>query len=101
MGLKEEVVDKPFLTTPLLWHWLENENEAAEVRLRVSWLLKHWGAEHPSTVVEDLGNGISLELVEIPGGTFMMGSPEGEGEDREKPQHEVTVQPSICQDVWI
>ncbi|NET55580.1 MAG: formylglycine-generating enzyme family protein [Symploca sp. SIO2E6] len=44
---------------------------------------------------EDLGKGILLEMVAIPGGTFMMGSP-----DREKrrvaeeiPQHSVTVKP--------
>ncbi len=47
------------------------------------------------TVTEDLGNGIKLEMIAIPGGKFMMGSPEGEGEDREKPQHEVTVQPFL------
>ena len=40
---------------------------------------------------EDLGNGISLDMVYIPGGKFMMGSPSGEGYCREKPQHEVTV----------
>ena len=38
-----------------------------------------------------LGNGITLELVRIPGGKFLMGSPEGEGSDNEKPQHKVTV----------
>jgi formylglycine-generating enzyme required for sulfatase activity len=43
--------------------------------------------------IEDLGDGITLEMAKIPGGTFMMGSPEGEGDDNEKPQHEVTVQP--------
>ncbi|NJM73838.1 MAG: SUMF1/EgtB/PvdO family nonheme iron enzyme [Scytonema sp. RU_4_4] len=41
---------------------------------------------------EDLGEGIALEMVAIPGGKFMMGSPEGEGYENEKPQHEVTVQ---------
>ncbi|MFN6564068.1 MAG: SUMF1/EgtB/PvdO family nonheme iron enzyme [Nostoc sp. ChiSLP01] len=43
--------------------------------------------------VEDLGNGVTLEMVQIPGGTFMMGSPEGEkGRDSdESPQHEVKV----------
>ncbi|BAY26069.1 serine/threonine protein kinase [Calothrix sp. NIES-2100] len=40
---------------------------------------------------EDLGNGVILEMVSIPGGTFMMGSPPGEGENREKPQHKVSV----------
>lgn len=44
---------------------------------------------------EDLGNGITLEMVEIPGGTFMMGAPKNEqgSGDRERPQHQVTVQP--------
>ncbi|MFM6400505.1 SUMF1/EgtB/PvdO family nonheme iron enzyme, partial [Planktothrix sp.] len=37
---------------------------------------------------EDLGNNISLEMVSIPGGTFMMGSPE---DDNEKPIHEVNI----------
>ena len=42
---------------------------------------------------EDLGNGVILEMVEIPGGTFLMGSPESEeGRDSdESPQHQVTV----------
>ena len=41
---------------------------------------------------EDLGNGVELEMIAIPGGKFLMGSPEGEGNDWEKPQHEVNVQ---------
>lgn len=40
---------------------------------------------------EDLGQGISLDLVLIPSGTFRMGSPNGEGYDSERPQHQVTV----------
>jgi formylglycine-generating enzyme required for sulfatase activity len=40
---------------------------------------------------EDLGSGVKLEMVRIPAGTFMMGSPEGEGYKDEKPQHKVTV----------
>ncbi|MFN7501089.1 MAG: SUMF1/EgtB/PvdO family nonheme iron enzyme [Dolichospermum sp.] len=42
---------------------------------------------------EDLGNGVTLEMVEIPGGTFIMGSPENEAERNsdEGPQHQVTV----------
>ena len=43
--------------------------------------------------LEELGNGVTLEMVSIPGGSFMMGSPESE-QDRYKdegPQHRVTV----------
>ena len=43
--------------------------------------------------IDDLGNGIELEMIFIPGGKFMMGSSEGEGRDSERPQHEVTIQP--------
>ncbi|MGI2905759.1 caspase, EACC1-associated type [Tolypothrix sp. VBCCA 56010] len=44
---------------------------------------------------EDLGNDVILEMVAIPGGQFLMGSPENELErdDSESPQHTVTVQP--------
>ncbi|MCM1984266.1 bifunctional serine/threonine-protein kinase/formylglycine-generating enzyme family protein [Lyngbya confervoides] len=42
---------------------------------------------------EDLGNGVTLDLVMIPGGTFVMGSPESEAgrTSAEGPQREVTV----------
>jgi formylglycine-generating enzyme required for sulfatase activity len=42
---------------------------------------------------ENLGNGVVLEMVKIPGGKFMMGSQEFEdGEDEsQRPQHQVTV----------
>ncbi|TGO02863.1 hypothetical protein PN36_17840 [Candidatus Thiomargarita nelsonii] len=44
---------------------------------------------------EDLDNGVIIDMVSIPGGTFIMGSPETEDErkNREGPQHEVTVAP--------
>jgi formylglycine-generating enzyme required for sulfatase activity/predicted ATPase len=42
---------------------------------------------------ESLPNDVLLDMVAIPGGTFMMGSPEPEEYNSEKPQHEVTVQP--------
>jgi formylglycine-generating enzyme required for sulfatase activity len=43
--------------------------------------------------VEDLGNGITLDMVLIPGGSFMMGSPEDELErsEDESPQHLVNI----------
>ena len=42
---------------------------------------------------ENIGNGVSLEMVKIPGGRFLMGSPETEAERRssEGPQHYVDV----------
>jgi formylglycine-generating enzyme required for sulfatase activity/tRNA A-37 threonylcarbamoyl transferase component Bud32 len=50
-------------------------------------------------IIEDLGNGITLEMVLIPGGTFTMGSPAGEGnpdyDHWEKPQHQVTIKPFL------
>nr|WP_281256990.1 bifunctional serine/threonine-protein kinase/formylglycine-generating enzyme family protein [Calothrix elsteri] len=44
-------------------------------------------------LIENLRNGVTLEMVEIPGGTFTMGSPEAEAEKVcwESPQHQVTV----------
>jgi formylglycine-generating enzyme required for sulfatase activity len=42
---------------------------------------------------ESLPQEASLEMVAIPGGSFLMGSPPGEGSDNEKPQHQVTVPP--------
>ena len=43
--------------------------------------------------MENLGDGIQLEMVLIPSGRFMMGSPKNEREQsgREEPQHEVNV----------
>ncbi|MFN6035550.1 MAG: formylglycine-generating enzyme family protein, partial [Dolichospermum sp.] len=42
---------------------------------------------------EDLGNNITLDMVQIPGGSFKMGSPESEKgrSQNESPQHEVNV----------
>ncbi|MFM7406647.1 MAG: SUMF1/EgtB/PvdO family nonheme iron enzyme [Cuspidothrix sp.] len=40
---------------------------------------------------EDLGRNTTLGMVSIPKGTFIMGSLSSEGDDDERPQHEVTV----------
>ncbi len=44
--------------------------------------------------IEDLGNGITLEMVRIPGGSFIMGAPKDEekSRDTERPQHKVNIQ---------
>lgn len=46
---------------------------------------------------EEIGNGVTLEMVYIPGGTFLMGSPESKGKrySNERPQHSVTVKPFL------
>ncbi|GAX45691.1 hypothetical protein NIES4075_67120 [Tolypothrix sp. NIES-4075] len=46
---------------------------------------------------EDLGNGVTLEMVDIPGGTFLMGSPENEERrlPNEGPQHSVNIKPFL------
>ncbi|MDM9385267.1 bifunctional serine/threonine-protein kinase/formylglycine-generating enzyme family protein [Chlorogloeopsis sp. ULAP01] len=42
---------------------------------------------------EYLGHAVHIEMVAIPGGNFMMGSKEDEGNADERPQHPVTVKP--------
>ncbi|MEA5554527.1 bifunctional serine/threonine-protein kinase/formylglycine-generating enzyme family protein [Anabaena cylindrica UHCC 0172] len=46
---------------------------------------------------ENLGKGVMLEMLAIPGGEFLMGSPENEPErsNSESPQHNVTIQPFL------
>lgn len=48
-------------------------------------------------LTQDLGNGVTLEMVYIPGGEFWMGSLESEGKrySNERPQHKVTVKPFL------
>jgi len=49
-------------------------------------------AASPKDLVLDLGNGVTLKLVQIPAGQFLMGSPETETDrNRDETQHEVTI----------
>jgi formylglycine-generating enzyme required for sulfatase activity/uncharacterized caspase-like protein len=48
-------------------------------------------------ICEDLGGGVTLDMIAIPGGTFLMGAAEGEEGARETefPQHKVTIAPFL------
>ena len=45
--------------------------------------------------VEELANGVVLELIVIPGGAFLIGSAQGRDTDDERPQHRVKVAPLL------
>jgi len=51
----------------------------------------------PTMQYVNLGQGVALQLVPIPGGTFVMGSPDAEpdGYSDEGPQHKVTLNPFL------
>ena len=57
---------------------------------------------------EDLGSGAILEMIAIPGGSFVMGSPttEAQREHSESPQHTVNIYPffmgkyEVTQEQW-
>jgi len=55
------------------------------------WVAKDPPAGMPERMAADCGLGVSLALTRIPAGSFMMGSPPGEGRDNEKPQRHVTI----------
>ncbi len=44
---------------------------------------------------EKLGSGVILDMVRVPGGDFLMGSPDNEGNDDEWPQHRVKIEPFL------
>ena len=118
--LEKEAANKSFLNREKLRNLLEDEQEKAQIRLSASWLLKQWGEEVPiwtaevdkqgnialsiiaendlpATVIEELESGINLEMLEIPGGEFWMGSPEREDGSYpdERPPHRVTISPFL------
>ncbi|PZO46859.1 MAG: formylglycine-generating enzyme family protein [Phormidesmis priestleyi] len=68
------------------------EQERAGILRRLQWVVKKSRAQ-ARRFVEPLADDLTLEMVAIPGGTFLMGSPESEAErsPREGPQHEVSV----------
>ena len=57
--------------------------------------IKELRRSHANYYAEDLGNGVMMDMVAIPGGTFFMGSAETEAErdSDEGPRHQVAVHP--------
>ena len=45
----------------------------------------------PPLLEKEITNSVGMKLVRIPAGKFSMGSPEGEGPDDERPEHEVEI----------
>jgi formylglycine-generating enzyme required for sulfatase activity/uncharacterized caspase-like protein len=79
----------PFSTIPVL------EFEVVTVDVRGNESSRYKG--QAQYVIEDLGNGVRLEMVYIPGGTFLMGAPESEERrlPNETPQHLVNIKPFL------
>jgi formylglycine-generating enzyme required for sulfatase activity len=63
------------------------------VRVNAQGSITNRATRTAQSFMEDLGNGVNLEMVAIPGGDFMMGSPSGEKgrNSSESPQHPVAV----------
>jgi formylglycine-generating enzyme required for sulfatase activity len=81
-----------------------NQSQTPEIRRKVEgigeWkliarkeIVKRPEMKQAKELTFDLGNGVKLEMVRIPKGKFLMGSPKNEEgrDDNESPQHEVTL----------
>ncbi|MBD2579104.1 SAV_2336 N-terminal domain-related protein [Oscillatoria sp. FACHB-1406] len=70
------------------------ERQFSIERENAEWVIQRQQGEARG-IIQRLNDEVQLELMEIPGGTFLMGSPEEERDryDDEGPQHEVTVPP--------
>ncbi|BAZ22805.1 hypothetical protein NIES4073_36920 [Kalymmatonema gypsitolerans NIES-4073] len=88
-----------------LWEVLSEVFGEKVTKRNLQSVLGRWAASRQLTIhrhlsqaqcfIEDLGNGVQLEMVAIPEGSFLMGSPEDELEhhESESPQHTVTISP--------
>ena len=83
-----------------LWKVLTEIIGEKVTKSNVKSLINKWSAidrysAQATGFIQDLANDTQLEMMLIPGGTFMMGSPpeELEHQEDESPQHSVTVQP--------
>jgi len=82
--------------SPKVKHYLSNYLPWFEfdvVKVDAQGVINNRYTKQAQFFAEDLGNGVTLEMVKIPSGTFLMGSPEKEEGSigYERPQHSVTV----------
>ncbi len=93
--LREQLFDslKSEGNEPILWDRFVQAIRDALSPLEAAGLRSQITQGEADYYTEELGDGVGLEMISIPGGTFMMGSPKEELEryDDEDPQHEVTV----------
>ncbi len=93
---KQATASTSIYVAPLPADFLLNRYNFDVVRVDASGQIVERTTREARYYIEDLGNGVSMDMVAIPGGTFLMGSPESE-QDREKefegPQHRVDVKP--------
>jgi formylglycine-generating enzyme required for sulfatase activity len=68
--------------------------ESAVLQQKIELIVKQ-NQQQAQYFVEDLGQGVQLEMVSIPKGKFLMGAPkeEKESKDNERPLHPVTIKP--------
>ncbi|MCP4654877.1 MAG: SUMF1/EgtB/PvdO family nonheme iron enzyme [bacterium] len=109
-GIPEEDLNRVVLrTVELALPWVEENPEDQNLIANLVWALDYGPGRDSSSAaeVQALRDQVLEPLrklrppppiapddpdwIEVPGGTFLMGSPEGEGKDDERPQHEVTV----------
>ncbi|NEP59625.1 MAG: SUMF1/EgtB/PvdO family nonheme iron enzyme [Symploca sp. SIO2G7] len=86
---QQEAMIKQQLNKKLLWYEFE------VVKVNAQGIVNSRYNKQAQFLVEDLANGVILEMVAIPDGTFLMGSLETEEGHRksESPQHQVMVKP--------
>jgi eukaryotic-like serine/threonine-protein kinase len=72
-----------------------NQRECTIAMLDEAGKVAHSQAITVQVYVEGLRQGISMEMVEIAGGIFHMGSPDGQGYRDELPQHQVKISPYL------
>ncbi len=59
------------------------------------------------SLADDIGSGVQLEMIAIPGGIYIMGSPGRSGYEDERPHHLVTIKPfylgrfTVTQEQWL